>query len=75
MGNKICPECNIGILIQLATEGDDTCYCPICEKPITNCIARGCVGCNYWDSEHEECFPGDHQLTCPNFSKEVGWKG
>ena len=37
---KLCPECGIGILIQLASDEEDVCYCPICEEVIHDCVAR-----------------------------------
>ena len=36
----ICPRCKMGKLIQLASDNEDVCYCPICEEVIHDCIAR-----------------------------------
>ena len=35
-----CPDCKIGILIQLASDNEDVCYCPICESVIHDTVAR-----------------------------------
>lgn len=37
---KLCPECGIGILAQVADDAEDICYCPICDAVIHDCIAR-----------------------------------
>jgi len=41
----MCPECAIGYLIQLASDNEDVCYCPICESVIHSCVA--------WESKKE----------------------
>lgn len=39
MTDKLCPECKIGILIQVADDSEDVCYCPICESILHDMIA------------------------------------
>jgi hypothetical protein len=42
--DRLCPDCKIGILIQLASDGEDVCYCPYCDEVKHDCIARETEG-------------------------------
>ena len=40
MDTKLCPDCKVGYLIQLANDNEDVCYCPYCDEVKHDMVAR-----------------------------------